>query len=63
MDSERVIPYKKYNNYAYYANHKEYYKLNYLEKKRRNAIEEQNKDYYKDYWVNQRWSKENNKEK
>jgi len=32
--------------------------MNYLEKKRRENIEEQHKEYYKDYWVNARW-KEN----
>ena len=29
--------------------------MNYLEKKRRDAIENENKDYYKDYWINTRW--------
>jgi hypothetical protein len=29
--------------------------MNYLEKKRRDAIEEQHKEYYRDYWVNARW--------
>lgn len=52
---ERVIPVTRYNYYKYYNNRKEYYKMNYLEKKRRDAIEEQHKEYYKDYWVNARW--------
>tara|TARA_R110000772_G_scaffold53608_3_gene122602 strand:- start:3293 stop:3487 length:195 start_codon:yes stop_codon:yes gene_type:complete len=46
----------RYNYYRYYNAKKEYYKLNYLEKKRRDWIEEQHKEYYKDYWVNSRWS-------
>jgi len=54
---ERVILYSKYK-YNNYDIKKEYYKMNYLEKKRRDAIEEKHKEYYKDYWVNARW-KEN----
>jgi len=45
----------KYDYYKYYKEHKYYYKINYLEKKRRDAIENQNKSYYKDYWINSRW--------
>jgi len=45
----------KYDYYKYYKDHKYYYKINYLEKKRRDAIENQNKSYYKDYWINSRW--------
>jgi len=52
---ERVIPCSRYNYYKYYNTRKEYYKMNYLEKKRRDAIEKQHKEYYKDYWVNARW--------
>ena len=52
---ERVIPYSRYNYYKYYNARKEYYKMNYLEKKRRENLEEQHKEYYKDYWVNARW--------
>lgn len=52
---ERVIPLSRYNYYNYYNSRKEYYKMNYLEKKRRDAIEEQHKEYYKDYWINARW--------
>jgi hypothetical protein len=51
---ERVIPVSRYNYYKYYNARKEYYKMNYLEKKRRDAIEEQHKEYYKDYWINAR---------
>jgi hypothetical protein len=40
--------------------------MNYLEKKRRDAIEEEHKEYYRDYWVNARWKQftpvEDNKE-
>ena len=35
--------------------------MNYLEKKRRDLIEKQHKQYYKDYWLNARW-KENMRE-
>jgi hypothetical protein len=59
---ERVIPYSRYDYYKYYNAKKEHYKMNYLEKKRRDLIEEQYKDYYKDYWVNARW-KDKNKNK
>ena len=51
---ERVIPASRYDYYKYYNARKEYYKMNYLEKKRRDVIEEQHKEYYKDYWVNAR---------
>ena len=56
---ERVIPFSRYDYYKYYNARKEYYKMNYLEKKRRNAIEDQHKEYYRDYWVNARWKDEN----
>ena len=52
---ERVIAFSRYDYYKYYNARKEYYKMNYLEKKRRDLIEEQHKEYYKDYWVNSRW--------
>jgi len=57
---ERVIPLSRYNYYNYYNARKEYYKMNYLEKKRKDAIEEQHKEYYKDYWVNARWKEVGN---
>ena len=59
---ERVIPVTRYNYYKYYDNRKENYKRNYLEKKRRDAIEEKHKEYYKDYWVNARWKEKINHE-
>lgn len=52
---ERVIPYSRYDYYKYYNANKEHYKMNYLEKKRRDLIEEKHKDFYKDYWINARW--------
>jgi hypothetical protein len=58
---ERVISCSRYNYYNYYNARKEYYKMNYLEKKLINAIEEQHKEYYKDYWVNARWKEYKNK--
>ena len=48
---DRVTPVSKYNYYKYYDAKKEYYKFNYLEKKRRDAIAEQHKDYYKNYFI------------
>jgi len=60
--SERVIPYTRYDYYKYYTARKEHYKMNYLEKKRRDAIEEQHKEYYKDYWLNARWKDQNMRE-
>ena len=59
---ERVIPYTRYDYYKYYTARKEHYKMNYLEKKRRDAIEEQHKEYYKDYWLNARWKDQNMRE-
>jgi len=59
---ERVIPYTRYDYYKYYTARKEHYKMNYLEKKRRDAIEEQHKEYYKDYWLNARWKEQNMRE-
>jgi len=38
---ERVIPLSRYDYYRYYNAKKEYYKMNYLEKKRRDLIEKQ----------------------
>jgi len=60
--NERVIPYTRYDYYKYYTARKEHYKMNYLEKKRRDAIEEQHKEYYKDYWLNARWKDQNMRE-
>jgi hypothetical protein len=55
---ERVIPYSRYDYYKYYNAKKEHYKMNYLEKKRREQEAEKYNDYFKDYWINARW-KEN----
>lgn len=54
---ERVIPYTRYNYYEYYNARKYYYKMNYLERKRRDALEKEHAGYYKDYWTNARWKK------
>ena len=59
---ERVTPLSKYNYYKYYNARKEHYKMNYLEKKRRDALEEQNKKFYKDYWTLSLWKEENMRE-
>jgi hypothetical protein len=60
--NERVIPVSRYNYYKYYNARKEHYRENYLEKKRRDAIEEQNKKFYKDYWILSLWKEENMRE-
>ena len=60
--NERVVPLSKHNCYKYYDAKKEYYKFNYLEKKRRDAIAEQHKDYYKNYFVLKLYIPENMKE-
>ena len=60
--NERVIPCTRYDYYKYYNTRKEYYKMNYLENKRREAIQEQHKEFYKDYWVLSLWKYENMRE-
>ena len=59
---ERVIPYCRYDYYKYYNANKENYRRNDLEKKRRDAIEAEHKDYYKDYWTLSLWKSENMRE-
>ena len=57
--NERVVPLSKHNCYKYYDTRKHHYKENYLEKKRRDAIAEEHKDYYKDYFLQKLWIPEN----
>ena len=45
---ERVTVTVGYNNYKYYQNNKDRAKAYYLEKKRKDALHEMHKDYYKD---------------
>jgi len=59
---ERVIPLSRYDYYKYYNARKEYYKMNYLEKKRREQEAEKYKEYYKDYWILSLWRDENMRE-
>jgi hypothetical protein len=61
-ENKRVIAISRYNYYKYYNARKEYYKMNYLERKRREAIEAEHKDYYKDYWNLSLWKEENMRE-
>ena len=61
-NNERVIAYSRYNYYKYYNANKENYRRNDLEKKRRDAIEAEHKDYYKDYWTLSLWKSENMRE-
>tara|TARA_S200002703_G_scaffold34074_1_gene29480 strand:- start:172 stop:396 length:225 start_codon:yes stop_codon:yes gene_type:complete len=59
---ERVIPYTRYNYYKYYVSRKEQYKMNYLEKRRREQEAEKYNDYLKDYWILSLWKDENMRE-
>tara|TARA_R110000796_G_scaffold54388_1_gene127240 strand:- start:5034 stop:5207 length:174 start_codon:yes stop_codon:yes gene_type:complete len=52
---DRVVSHSRYDYYKYYNLYKDRYKLNYLEKKERKITENKNKEYYKDYWINNRW--------
>tara|TARA_R110000824_G_scaffold32152_6_gene103966 strand:+ start:1489 stop:1662 length:174 start_codon:yes stop_codon:yes gene_type:complete len=52
---DRVVSHSRYDYYKYYNLYKDRYKLNYLEKKERKITENKNKEYYKDYWTNNRW--------
>jgi len=59
---ERVIPYTRYNYYKYYVSRKEQYKMNYLERRRREQEAEKYNEYYKDYWILSLWKAENMRE-
>lgn len=60
MDCEKAICYNRYR-YSYYNNNKEYYKYNYLERKRRIELEKELGDYYLNYWRYCQWKKIANK--
>jgi len=59
---DRVIPYTRYNYYKYYVSRKEQYKMNYLERRRREQEAEKYNEYYKDYWILSLWKAENMRE-
>jgi|TARA_R110000787_G_C13374796_1_gene441206 hypothetical protein len=59
---ERAIVCTKYDYYKYYNARKEFYKMNYLEKKRKDTIHDQYKDYFKNYWTLLLWKEENMRE-
>lgn len=59
---ERVIPFSRYDYYKYYNARKEHYKMNYLEKKRREQEAKKYNDYFKDYWILSLWKDENMRE-
>jgi len=61
-ENRRVIPCNRYDYYKYYNARKDYYKMNYLEKKRKDALEEEYKTYYKDYWALSLWKDKNMRE-
>jgi hypothetical protein len=54
-NTSRVVSHSRYNYYKYYNLYKERYILNYELKKRKDELEEKHKEYYRDYWVNNRW--------
>lgn len=60
--SGRVVSHSRYDYYKYYNLYKDRYKTNYEEKKRRNELEFKHRNYYKDYWVNNRWKDEDCKQ-
>ncbi len=57
MESDKVILVSKYNYYKYYDMRKHIYRLNYQEKKQREADDKTPKNYYYDYWKNCEWKK------
>jgi hypothetical protein len=59
MDNKRVIPIGKHNYYRYYEIHKHIYRLNYEEKKRKEAENKTPKNYYYDYWRECKWRDSN----
>jgi len=59
---DRIIPRNKINYYKYYGARKEIYQMNYAERKRRNALEAEHKDYYKNYWELSLWKEDNMRE-
>jgi hypothetical protein len=54
-EPEKVILVSKYNYYKYYDMRKHIYRLNYQEKKQREAENKVDKNYYYDYWKNCKW--------
>ena len=49
-DSERVIPISRYNYYKYYESKKEQYQFNRELRERKKKLEEDSKEYYKQFW-------------
>jgi hypothetical protein len=58
---QRVFSHSRYNYYKYYQNNKEKYKLNYETRKQKEILDKKNKEYYKDYWLNNRWKDKEDK--
>jgi hypothetical protein len=54
-DENKVIPLGRYNYYKYYDMRKHIYRLNYEEKKQREAENKVDKNYYYDYWKYCKW--------
>ena len=57
MESDKVILVSKYNYYKYYDMRRHIYRLNYQEKKQREADDTTPKNYYYNYWKNCEWKK------
>ncbi len=49
-DNQRVIPVTKYNYYRYYENNKANYEFNRELRERKNKLEEDSKEHYKQFW-------------
>jgi hypothetical protein len=57
---EKVVPITRYNYYKYYDMRKHIYRLNYEEKKQRQAeLKPIDNNYYYDYWKLQKWKDSN----
>lgn len=49
-DSERVIPYTRYNCYKYYVDRKHQYQLGRELREKKKKLEEDSKEHYKQFW-------------
>lgn len=60
MTAERALHYySRYNYYNYYEQHKDYYRSNYLEKKRKDLEYSKYSQYLKDYFKLNLWIPKN----
>ena len=59
MSDRANVYYSRYNYYNYYERHKDYYKNNYLEKKRKEIEYQKYENYLKDYFRLNLWIPKN----